>query len=164
LSNSADGYTFCGFNHLEGQDIWLRSSTGAVYGPLTVVSGCVDIRDAGVTEATETQVIGGLPYTSQLVTRRIEGISPSGTTQGTQQRWNKIFLRVAPGSRPKINDIRPPDRFPSTPMNEGERVYIEDIEVSNIGWDKTGAVTIEENLPKSLNIVSIFGQVATEVL
>jgi hypothetical protein len=41
-------------------------------------------------------------------------------------------------------------------------VAVEDLEVSNLGWNKFGHITIEENGAAPLMIVGIFGQVSAE--
>lgn len=157
--NSPASNVITGLDHLTGLDVWAVSNEGVVYGPKKVTAaGTITIEDA------VSSAVVGLEFRSRLITKRPEGISQSGTTQGTKQRWNKIFVRVAPGSRPLINGKRPAERSVVTPMNEGEPVAFEDVEVSNLGWDNAGRVTIEEDLPKPLVVVAVFGQVTSEVL
>ena len=147
-----------GLGHLEGQSVYALDAVGIVHGPFTVASATITLEDA------VSSVIVGLPFRSKIVTNRPEGLLPSGTAQGLKKRWNKIFVRLAPGARPLINGSRPPDRDPLTPMNYGQGPAYEDVEVSNLGWSKDGSITVEEFLPVPLTVAAIFGHVTAEVL
>lgn len=147
-----------GLGHLEGQSVYALDAVGIVHGPFTVASATITLEDA------VSSVIVGLPFRSKIVTNRPEGLLPSGTAQGLKKRWNKIFVRLAPGARPLINGSRPPDRDPLTPMNYGQGPAYEDVEVSSLGWSKDGSITVEEFLPVPLTVAAIFGHVTAEVL
>lgn len=147
-----------GLGHLEDQEVYALAPSGVVYGPYTVTGAVITLED------NQNSVIVGIPFTSKIIAKRPEGLSQSGTSQGLKKRWNKIFVRVSPGSRPVINGRRPPERNPATPMNEGEPATYEDVEVANLGWSKEGYVTVEEYLPLPLVVAAIFGHVTAEVL
>lgn len=144
--------------HFKGQAVYVVDASGNVHGPLTVADTSIILPDATVS------AVVGISFRSKIVTNRPEGLSPSGTAQGLKKNWNKIFVRVAPGSRPLINGSRAPDRDPATPMNLGQGPAYEDIEVSNLGWTKDGTITIEEFLPVPLNVAAVFGHVTAEIL
>jgi hypothetical protein len=150
--------TIDGLEHLEGHEVYALTASGTVYGPHTVASGEIELEDA------ITSCVVGLSFNSKVITKRPEGLSRAGTSQGLKKRWNKIFVRVSPGSRPIINGYRPPERDPATPLNEGQPAAFEDVEVSNLGWSKEGYITVEEHLPIQLVIAAIFGHITAETL
>ncbi len=158
IASAAPTAIIGGLGHLEGLEVYALEATGIVYGPFTVTGAQITLPDA------VTAVTVGLPFLSRIVTKRPEGLSRSGTVQGMKKRWNKIFVRLAPGAYPLINGVRPPERNPATPMNEGQGATYEDIEITTLGWSKGGEIVIEEFLPVPLTIASIFGHVAAEVL
>lgn len=157
-SYAAPTTTIGSLGHLKGQEVYAIDSGGNVHGPMIVADTEIVLPDATVS------ALVGISFRSKIVTNRPEGISPSGTAQGLKKNWNKIFVRVSPGSRPLINGFRAPDRDPATPMNLGQGPAYEDIEVSNLGWTKDGTIIIEEFLPVPLTIAAVFGHVTAEIL
>lgn len=144
--------------HLEGREAYAVDSGDNVHGPFTVTGGVITLPDPTVS------AVVGVSYRSRIVTNRPEGLSSTGTSQGIKKRWNKIFVRVAPGSRPLINGFRAPDRDPATLLHLGQGPAYEDVEVSSMGWSKDGTITIEEFLPVPLTVASVFGHVEAEIL
>ena len=139
-----------GLSHLEGKTVQVLAD-GAVHPELVVASGAIALNYA----ATEIKV--GLKYISKLTPTRPGSNAGSGTTLGKKKRWNEIFVRLEQSAIPTINGQRPPVRSPNTNYGDEEPVVSEDINVRNLGYDRDGRITIEQDLPLACHIVSLFG-------
>jgi len=139
-----------GLSHLEGKTVQVLAD-GAVHPDLVVTSGAITLNYA----ATEIKV--GLKYISKLTPTRPGSNAGAGTTLGKKKRWNEIFVRLEQSAIPTINGQRPPVRSPNTNYGDEEPVVSEDINVRNLGYDRDGRITIEQDLPLACHIVSLFG-------
>ena len=82
-----------------------------------------------------------------------------GTIKVAYKRWAKLFVSILGSQPPLINGVRQPTRFASTPMGEIDPVRTEYIETTALGYDRDAKITVEEDLPISLEINGIFGGV-----
>jgi hypothetical protein len=139
-----------GLSHLEGKTVQILAD-GAVHPDLVVTSGAITLN------YTATDIKAGLKYVSKLTPTRPGSNAGSGTTLGKKKRWNEIFLRLDKSAIPTINGQRPPVRSPDTNYGDEEPVISEDINVRNLGYDRDGRITIEQDLPLACHIVSLFG-------
>jgi hypothetical protein len=142
-----------GLTHLEAKTVSILGDD-AVYPDATVSSGALT-----VTPSLEKADIG-LKFTSTLETLPIEGGNQAGTAQGTQKRFNEIYVRLYSSFYPKINGIMPPVRTPSTGMGEPEPKTTGDVRVKNEGYDLEGIITVTQDLPGPTHILALFGTVS----
>jgi len=149
--------TVSGLDHLEGMTVQIVADD-AVKPDQVVVGGEITL------EAEANDVFIGLGFNSMIRTLPLEMGSRTGTGAAHYKRYVNIYVRVLDSIAPMINGVRPPTRNPTTPMNTPEQPRTEDIKVANLGWDKHAIVTIEQDLPKPLTVVSLFGEVAQEDL
>lgn len=105
----------------------------------------------------------GLQFISKMRTLPLVVETQNGSNASYEKRWNKIYIRVLDSAKPIINGIRPATRHPASPMNLAEPVRTEDIEVVDLGYDRGALVTIEQDLPLALTVVSLFGKMATSI-
>jgi len=148
--SGASTSTVTGISHLEGKTVQILAD-GAVHPDMVVTSGGLTLNYA----ATEIKV--GLKYISKLTPTRPGANAGAGTTLGKFKRWNEIFVRLDKSAIPTINGQRPPVRSPGTNFGDEEPVVSEDINVRNLGYDRDGRITIEQDLPLACHIVSLFG-------
>lgn len=106
----------------------------------------------------------GLPYTSQMVTLRPEGGRPEGTAQGTKMRWVKIIVRLNDSAVPLINGRRPLVPSREDTADEPEVLRTADVEITNVGGDDSGEITIAQDLPFRTEVLAIFGQLKANEL
>lgn len=139
-----------GLGFLEGKTVSILAD-GAVH-PSKVVSG------GQITLNYEaTDVLVGLEYTSKLTPTRYGGSVGDGTAMGRKKRWSEIFVQLSNSAVPKINGKRPPVRDVDTTYGTPEQLTSDDVNVTNLGYDRYGRVEIEHELPLPCHIVAIFG-------
>jgi len=140
-----------GLGHLEGEVVQVIAD-GAVHPVRTVTGGQITLQQPANT------VIVGLAITPKLVTMPIEAGQNPTSTEAAMKRFNKIYVRTLQSMRPIINGVRPPTRFPSTPMNEQDPAIDEDIQTLNLGWNRREVITIEETLPVDCQVIAVMGE------
>lgn len=143
-----------GFDHLEGLDAEVVID-GEYQGRQTVTSGEVTIERVG------SLLTVGLPYTGTVTTLPTEGGNPAGTAAGQKRRRPKITLRLNESAMPLVNGQRAAERHPATNLDEPEAPRTGDVSVWDVGWDDSGVVTIEMDLPSRTEVLAIFGDLAT---
>jgi hypothetical protein len=124
---------------------------GAVYPSQVVPStGFVTVTPAA------SKVSVGLSYTPSLITNRaeVQGAPPS---QGLKRRWNKIIARVLDTTGITINGQVVPARVPADLMGSAPGTYSGDIDITNMGWDTEGRITIVQPLPLPAHLVALTG-------
>lgn len=141
-----------GLDHLEGETVQVLVDDAV--DPDNVVSG----------GSITTQAFGfnfkiGLQAPCILITLPKTGGNQAGTSQGTLRRNVEVFARLRASTRPIMNGVRPPDRTPSSPMNLSEPLKTGDFKVMDLGYDLFAKVTIEETIPKDLQVLGLFGKV-----
>jgi hypothetical protein len=99
----------------------------------------------------------GLEYDSKVKTLPPEVQLQSGTSQGRKKKWNKIYARLYQSAGCSINGETVPVRKASDPMGVGTGLFTGDFPISCIGWDEYGQVTVEQNYPRPMNLLAIFG-------
>lgn len=142
--------TITNLEHLEGKSLALLVD-GAVHPNKTVVNGQITLDYEG------TDIQAGLGFTQKLRCMPFEGGNPGGTSQGQQKRWIQIWANLYNSANPKINGRRPPSRTPSTPMDEVEPAKTGAVRSINSGFDRTGQIEVEQDLPLSLHLLSLYG-------
>jgi hypothetical protein len=153
--HSAVSNTLSGLDHLEGEQVQVLVD-GAVDEPKTVSSGAIT-----------TTSSGNIIYAGKQIDTKVVTLPPD--VQQSQirswiKRWNKVWALMHLSAPPIINGVRPPDRSPSTPMDTPEPFASTQYQVVNLGWDRNGQITIEENLPVPMNLLAIYGELSREAV
>lgn len=139
-----------GLDHLEGKVVQ-PVVNGSVQTLKTVSGGEITLDKAG------TDIEIGLPYVSRLETTPYNDGNSSGTNLGTSQRWGQIYAKIVDSALPLIEGVRPSARTPSTPMGDPEALRTGDYDILNLGWDLSGTITIEQDIPKKTQLVALYG-------
>lgn len=157
IANAPFGDTvFPGYDHLIGRTVQVLAD-GAVHRDVEVAG------DGTITIDYLAQTItAGLKFTPRLRTLPVDMLTQDESRTSFMKSWNKIFVRLLESARPLINGVRPPVREEETPMGEREEDKTEDVEVSNLGWDLYGSITIEQDLPLRLTVSGVFGELDQE--
>lgn len=140
--------------HLAEREVSLTVD-GAVHPNITL-----DSLGAGVTQHEGTVIVVGLPFDSVLRTMRLDKGSPEGTGMGMTKRWNKLYVRMINSANPTINGRMPASRTAETPMNTRQPYASEDLEVSTLGYDDQGSITISQCSPMISLVAGIFGEIS----
>lgn len=136
--------------HLANQAVWIVGD-GSVQAERTVGADGVLVIDP---PASVIDV--GLPYTSTLKTLPPE--VPGGPTlQGARQRWSQIFVRLLNTVGCHINGTELAFRRPTDPMSGPIAQWTEDVHIENLGYDRRGAILIEQRQPLPITVLAVFG-------
>ena len=154
-----DGVTITGLDHLEGMTVQVLTDNASH--PDRVVSGGQITLQPHVQDYSKVTV--GRGYEKKVVTLPFDQGAPAGSGAPWMKRWNKIYVRVLQSSHPLINGSRAPSRHAATLMDEVEPVTDEDVLVINLGFDKSAIVTIEQDLPRELVVLGVFGELGQSV-
>lgn len=142
--------TCAGLDHLVGKTVKIVGD-GAVYPDQVIpVGGSITISPAA------TEIYIGLGYTPQIVTNRPE-VSGGQSTQGLRRSWSKIIIRILDTAGLTVNGEVVPARSADFDMDGAPTPFSGDAEVTNLGWDTEGRITIVQALPLPASIVSIGG-------
>ena len=148
---------FSGFGHLEGMELQVLAD-GAVHPVVTVTGGEITLN------YPVSKVIAGLAFSAKIRTLPIDPGTQSGSAQPYEKSYYKLLVTLLGSANPLINGIRQPSRTPSTPMDTPEPYKTGRSEISQLGWDKNAQVTIEQDLPLALTVVSLSGELAMRKL
>lgn len=146
---------FRGLSHLQGETVYAIDKTArdaattaaavtASVSAHTVASGEIEQED------TTTSLEVGLLNVPQWETLRPELTTGQGSLQGRKQRVDRIVVRVycALGDFTINGQVV---RYPAGATFP----YTGDVEVSALGWDRTGRVTIEHPQPLPLTVLAV---------
>jgi hypothetical protein len=156
--------TFTGLSHLEGKQVWALAD-GHVLGPFTVASGSIAL------DATYSNVIVGLAYSSQFATLRLDVGDP--TVQGKRKVIPAVTLRLecSVGMAVGTEDFTQQQYQPKTDYGGYTQYtpgattaaaipFTGDVRVNvQAGWERNGIVTITQSLPLPLTILGIIPEV-----
>jgi hypothetical protein len=143
-----------GLDRFNGKSVYVYAD-GAGYGPYEVLNGSISLPE------TVQEVYVGFGFSTLLVTRDLEGGFPAGTMQGTQQSWNKIWVRGKFTVPPVINGRRAPERSVKINMDTAVPSDYRDVEITSDGIKSDNRITITEGLPVPLEVIAVFGEMAT---
>lgn len=144
--------TLTGLDHLEGQVVDVVGN-GSVYPRKTVSGGVI----TGLSPAVTTAEVG-IPFASKIVTNRPEQGSAIGTAQGAQKRFHQITVRLHESVGCSINGDQLNFRSAEDPMTAPIPVFTGDKQITNLGWNKDGRVTIEQSQPLPLTLLAVIGE------
>lgn len=139
-----------GLSHLEGKEVMVVVDD-AMQSNKIVSGGGITLDRPGV------KIEVGLPYVSKLETTPYNDGNTAGTNLGTSQRWARIFVKLVDSALPLINGERPSERTSSTPMGDPESLTTGDYDITNLGWDLYGTISIEQDLAKKTQVVALYG-------
>ena len=152
--------TLSGLSHLEGQSVSILAD-GSVHPDKTVSSGAVTL-DRHVTKAH-----AGLGYNSTLETLRVDAGSAMGTSQGKIKRINEITVRMDRTVGLKVGrdtsnlDIVP-FRSSADSMDAPIALFSGDKEIEfNSTFDTDGKITIRQDQPLPMTVLSVFATLST---
>jgi len=150
-----DGVTVTGLQHLEGKTVQVLADD-AVIPDQVVVGGKITLPTV---HDLSTEIVVGLQCIRRMVTMPLDKGSPSGSAETWMKRWNKIYVSVLDSIKPLINGERAPVRHPITPMDTPEPPYSEEILKINLGHSRQAVITVEQDLPYNLIVLSTFGEI-----
>lgn len=150
--DSTPASTFSGLSHLEGKTVKIVGD-GAVYPDAVVTSGQVTLNGPA---ASKVEI--GLGYTSELETLRPEVQLPGGgTSQGRLKRWAEVVVRLHETLGLLVFGERIPFRSTADPMGSPPPLFSGDRRKTNLGWDRDGRITIEQDQPLPASVMVIAG-------
>jgi len=147
--------TVTGLDHLEGETISLIGD-GAVLPEATVSGGEVEL------DYHYDTVYAGHAYTQKMVT--LPYMIYEKQLAHPMKRFNKIWAYVLNSLKPIINGTRAATRYPATPMGSAEDPFTGMVMVTDKGWDRYAKITIEQDIPKPLIVLGIYGEVNFETV
>lgn len=148
---TSGSYEIDGLDYLEGQTITIMADN-ALLPEQVVVDGKITLED------TYETIHIGHTYSQKITTLPFIMYQES---MGHQMKfWNKYWLSLLRSFPPLINGKRPPTRNAITPMGTGEPDRTGLTQVEGEGWDREGRITIEQDIPRSLIILGIYGELA----
>lgn len=155
LESGTPTNTFSGLDHLEGKTVQIIAD-GSLHPDRVVLGGEIEL------QVNASYILVGLKFIPKIVTLPLENAYRGSSTLSNQKQLVKIFVEVLNSNAPLINDIRPPDRTPSTPMGIKEGVETRKFQVGTRGHSLEGVVTIEQDLSVPLNVLGIFAEVSSD--
>lgn len=164
-SDTASQSTLTGLSHLAGAtvDLWMyRTDLASAQSPSYL--GQFVVSAAGVLTLNNpvdfTCIFEvGLPYRIAVKSMRpsVEG----QMVEGHLRKWIKLFLRLHNSIPPKVNGEQMDLAVGGDPMDQGVQLVKGDREVYSENWvsDLDGYITIEQDVPGPLTVLSMFGEV-----
>ena len=148
-----------GLDHLEGETVQILIDD-AVYPAQIVTNGAVTI-SLPSTFASKTIEVG-LGFVSTLKTLKIEaGASTGSVAQGKKKRYNEVIVRLLDTVGATINGDQLPFRSSADEMGQPIPAFTGDKRVTNLGWDRSGQITIQQTQPLPITILGIAGSLKT---
>ncbi len=146
-----------GLEHLEGETVQVIANSKDYLGTFVVSDGTVTLTDQAGLPIVVNEVTVGLVMPAILRTLAIISDDPA-----SKKRYPAVYVRTIGSTRPIINNDRPPDRTPSTIQGRSEsRDVVKDHQIPLMGFSATPIITVEENVPLNVEVVGIFGSVAS---
>ena len=109
------------------------------------------------------KVSAGHPYPQRMISMPMIMRGDRSTVGHQKKRWNKAFLRLIKSYRPLINGKRPPERFVETNNDVAEPFIDGFVQIlPSGGWDRSGILTVEQDLPFRLLVTGIYGEFSSE--
>src|SRR3990172_459958 len=134
-----------GLSHLEAKMVDVVAD-GSYKGQKLVSAGAITLLEA----ASKVEV--GLHFTPKVVTMR--PAFPNEMIEGLPRRWAKIFLRLIGSIGAKVNGEEMQFAVGGQQMDAAPPLFTGDKPVQAIGWSMEGYITVEQNQPYPLTILS----------
>ena len=150
--------TLTNLDHLEGETVQVLVGD-AVYPNQTVTNGAITVTLPSTSGFHNVEI--GLGYTSKMKTLKIEAGASAGTAQNRPKRYNQVSVRLHETVGVTINGDQLPFRSSSTPVGQNIPAFTGDKNVSNLGWNTDGQITIEQTQPLPMTVLSLTGTLVT---
>jgi len=144
-----------GLEHLEGKTVTIKTDE-ATHPDLVVLNGRVELNDF------YSKVAIGLKYVPTIKLQRLAIAGEQANLQGQLGRWSEVWLRIVDSAYPLVDGKMAPERRSSTVMDTVEPIVTGDVKYYHLGWDRNKQLTITQELPVPLQVVSVFGVVTVE--
>ena len=150
--------TITGLDHLEGQSVTILAN-GSTHPNKTVSNGAITL------DRSSTKVHVGLNFVSLLQTMRIEIAGEGGTSQSKTKRINEVTLRlhetVGVEVGPNTDNMeRIPFRSSAAAMDTAVPLFTGDKQIEfDDDFNTDGYVTIRQNQPLPLTVISIYPEI-----
>lgn len=154
-TNQPASTTVTGLDHLEGFTVQVITD-GAVHPDRVVSGGQITL------QWTATEIYVGLQFISEMETLPIDTAGDVESTRSYIKHWNKVYIEILDSIKPLVNGVRAPERTPSTPMNIAEPSRTEVVATLTLGRTLRGSINIKQDLPDSLDVLAIYGELAQE--
>jgi len=137
--------TITGLTHLEGETVDVVADD-AFRGTKVVASGQITLDEA----ASKVEI--GLHYNSKLVTMRpaVQG----EVLEGLPRSWDKLFVRLLETIGGTVNGEQL--KYVPDPLDT-KTLFVGDKEVTGLGWDTVGRITVEQLQPYPMKLLAVFG-------
>ena len=147
--------TVSGLDHLDGETVQV------------VVDGVVDadktVSSGSITTTTSGNIIhAGKKIESKIVT--LPPDVPQDQIRSWLKRWGKFWVLLNQTASPKVNGDRPPASAESETMEVPEGESVSQYQSIGLGLDRNGQITIEEDTPVEMKVLSIVGELTRETL
>ena len=96
-----------------------------------------------------------------MKTLKVEAGASAGTAQNRPKRYNQVSVRLHETVGVTINGDQLPFRSSSTPVGQNIPSFTGDKNVSNLGWNTDGQITIEQTQPLPMTVLSLTGTLVT---
>ena len=97
-----------------------------------------------------------------MKTLKIEaGASTGSVAQGKKKRYNEVIVRLLDTVGATINGDQLPFRSSADEMGQPIPAFTGDKRVTNLGWDRSGQITIQQTQPLPITILGIAGSLKT---
>jgi len=168
VTESGGLYYVEGFDHLEGMTVQILAD-GSVHPDRVVgAESSIGAGDGSTGRIYLTKsfnkITAGLQFISELELLPVDGGSPAGSGVSHIKRRNEIGINLLESGIPLVNGDRGDDRSPSTPMGTPEPLVTGIREYTGLGWDKKATVSIKQDLPLPLKVLSVHGSIAKNKL
>ena len=89
----------------------------------------------------------------------MDTLPPEKNNPGAKARYSEFSVRTLESTRPIINDERPADRDPSSPVGASNVLdEYKDLSVNTDEWSPTQVVRIEERVPLACEIIGFYAE------
>lgn len=143
-----------GLNHLEGETVQILIDD-AVYPVQKVTNGAVTISLPSTFSSKTIEI--GLGFVSTMKTLKVEAGTQAGSAQGRRKRYNEVSVRLLNSVGVTVNGDQIPFRSSADEMGKPIPAFTGDKKVSNLGWDTDGQITIKQEQPLPLTVLSLTG-------
>jgi hypothetical protein len=140
--------------HLEGKEVTVLAD-GVAIGLFTVTDAEIDIGRV----AFEVKI--GIPFRSWVKLLPVEVASPNGTSQGKNIRNGETTVRFLETLGASIGDQTAGARqLNNFQLDEPLELFTGEVSVNELGWEQGGQITIEQNHPLPMHVLSVVRRVS----
>ena len=155
--SSAPATVFTGFSHLAGESVHVVDASGLQHYGIVTVSGGGTV----TIEEEAEDIVVGLNYARTITDLPVDLMLPDGTSIGKKKRVVRVLLRVHESVDVVIDGQRVYLRNVNDDLSETPTAKTGQYQFRMLGWNLDGTVTIEQELPLKLTILSMLKWVLT---